>query len=423
MRWLVALAAAVALAACAVVSAAEPSQLVRTNNSGGNAVVINEIAGTPCWRQGQFTYRPAGVPFSACATTSTSSTSTSSIPASTTSLAPTTTAPESTSTTTSSTSSPPATTGSPTTTVVSPPPTSTLPPSGVQFVETFDGNTGLDRFRYGVYHRHGGHHEVGQPEPFSGVDNNQFPYGTWSADHDLACGGADTQRPMLVTGDQDTDGSNGWRPLLDFNTSQMMYVCRDHVMSTMGDVAGFSVLWFAPNQQFADVTSVSFDVNLTDLGSRKWWKVGVVSDELWNSTYAAGQTQYTPGVIVPGFVVSDVGSADLNTDLDGPDRLFATWAGDASGGQNGGMKIGDRLPGSGTQSPPNDDKMTRLPVSFTDNGDGTVTFVVNGVSLTESGSFPTCPCHVVFLDQNYTPDKDGVPQGHTWHWDNIIVSG
>lgn len=387
-----------------LISDAATGDLLRTNNSGGNQTLVPKIPGTPCWRLGSQTFRPDGTPFSACTPT----TSTTVAPTTTTTVAPTTT-----------TVAPTTTTVAPTTTTTAAPPTTV--PSGAQFVETFDGNSGLNRFRYGVYHRHGGHHEAGQPEPFSGVDNNQVPYGTWSADHDLNCGEAHTQRSMLVTGDQDTTGANGWRPILDFNTSQMVYVCRDHVMSTMGDVSGFSVLWFAPNQQFSDVNKVSFDVNLTDLGSRKWWKVGVVSDELWNSTYAAGQTQYTPGVVVPGFVVSDVGSADLNTDLDGPDRLFATWAGDASGGQNGGMKIGDRLPGSGTQSPPNNDKMTRLPVSFTDNGNGTVTFVVNGVSLTESGSFPNCPCYVVFLDQNYTPDKDGVPQGHTWHWDNIVV--
>ena len=36
------------------------------------------------------------------------------------------------------------------------------------------------------------------------------------------------------------------------------------------------------------------------------------------------------------------------------------------------------------------------------------------------------PVRVVLYDHNYTPDKSiqetGVPpQGHTWHWDNIVV--
>jgi hypothetical protein len=65
--------------------------------------------------------------------------------------------------------------------------------------------------------------------------------------------------------------------------------------------------------------------------------------------------------------------------------------------------------------------MTRYPVSLVDNHNGTVTFTVNGTSVTRPGSFPVCPCHVVFYDQNYTPDKDGVPVGHTWHWDTIVI--
>ena len=28
---------------------------------------------------------------------------------------------------------------------------------------------------------------------------------------------------------------------------------------------------------------------------------------------------------------------------------------------------------------------------------------------------------VYFKDHNYTPDKDDVPVGYTWHWDNIRI--
>ena len=40
---------------------------------------------------------------------------------------------------------------------------------------------------------------------------------------------------------------------------------------------------------------------------------------------------------------------------------------------------------------------------------------------TVPGSFPAGGFNVVFKDHNYTPDKDGMPVGYTWHWDNIIV--
>ena len=60
--------------------------------------------------------------------------------------------------------------------------------------------------------------------------------------------------------------------------------------------------------------------------------------------------------------------------------------------------------------------------SITDNGNGTITVDYAGVwTETFSGSFPD-EFRVVFKDHNYTPDKDGRPIGHAYHWDNIIVS-
>ena len=285
---------------------------------------------------------------------------------------------------------------------------------GARFVETFDGNRGLDRFRYGVYHRGVGYHEAGTPVP-SGIDNNASAAGVWTGDHDLACGPPDTQRVLRSDFRQDTSGANGWKPWIDFHTEDLVYACRDHIMSSMGDIAAYSVLWFSPDMVFADVGAVSFDVNLTDLGDRKWWKVGVVSDALFNSSYTAGYA----GLRVPGFLVSDVGSADLRGGLAGSDRLLATWSGGASAGYPGAMKIGETRVNCSFNA--GSDKMTRFPVSLVDNNNGTVTFTVAGSSCTTAGAFPGCPCRVVFYDHNYTPDKDGIPIGHTWHWDNIIV--
>jgi hypothetical protein len=285
-----------------------------------------------------------------------------------------------------------------------------------KFIETFDGDAGLDRFVWGVYHRDQGHRFMSDPEPGLGVDNNAFVGGTWTADHDLTCGSPDTQRPLASTFEQG-GGDTGWLPRVDWNVSQLMYTCRNHVMSTMGAVAAFSVLWFGPNEVFDDVNRVDFDVNLTYLGPRQWWKVGVVSDNLYRSAYRTGARN---DVVVPGHVVSDVGSSDLDGDLEGSDRLIASWGGAASAGDHGGLKIGD----SGTlgrSDPTPNDKATRHPVSLVDNANGTVTFTVAGQSVTSSGSFPACPCRVVFYDQNYTPDKDGTPIGHTWHWDNIVI--
>ena len=67
-------------------------------------------------------------------------------------------------------------------------------------------------------------------------------------------------------------------------------------------------------------------------------------------------------------------------------------------------------------------KAIRRPFSMTDNRNGTITVNYGGVrTFTVPGSFPAGGFVVVFKDHNYTPDKDGLPVGYTWHWDNIIV--
>jgi hypothetical protein len=325
-------------------------------------------------------------------------------PTTTTTVAPTTTVAATTTTTRPPTTTT-TTTTSTTTTTMPMPTTTTQPPTGVQFVETFDGNSGLNRFRYGVYHRNLGFYEVGVPGGRWG-DGNAGHGGAWTGDHDLNCGNPTTQRSFNSTRDNP-------------EVADLSYVCVDHVMTAMGDVDAYSVVWFAPNQVFPAVSSVSFNVNLTDLGPRKWWKVGVVSETTYNSRVRGGLC--LGDCTVPGFLASDVGASDLPGDLAGGGRFYASWSGQGSAGYPGGlMKIGNTNTSVGSNPTPND-KMMRHPVTLTDNKNGTITFDVAGVSVTRAGSFPACPCRVVFLDQNYTPDKDGIPQGYTWHWDNIVV--
>jgi hypothetical protein len=377
MRRLALVLVAGVLVACAAVDAAEPSQLIRTNNSGGNALTINEVAGTPCWRQGQFTYRPAGVPFSECsATTSTTSVAPSST---STTLASTTTAPASTSTTSttsSTTTSPPASTGSPTTTVVSPPPTSTLPPDGVQFVETFDGNSGLDRFVHGIYHR----------------DDFQVSQTEWSGDHDLSCGTPDTQR--VIHRDQ---------------PEESFYLCTDHLMTSVGDTSGYSLAWFKPNQTFSRATtrSVSWDVNVTWLGTRQWWEVVILPvgdpDEVCSPTFSpepCGLPTWSADAI----------QANVNT----------VWAGHTQGRIFGWQNycFGGPVDPEGCDS-----KVIRRTFTLTDNGNGTVTLHMPdiGRSFSFDAQFPD-QFKVVFKDHNYTPLKDGPVAGLTWHWDDIVIT-
>ena len=194
-------------------------------------------------------------------------------------------------------------------------------------------------------------------------------------------------------------------------------MCADHVMSSVGDTSGYSVTWMSPAQTFPTVTEVDFDVNLTDLGTRQWWKVGVVSEAKYNTVYH-GACCYA----APGFLASDVGASDLPGSLATTSVLYATWSGGASAGYPGGhMKIGNTNVGAATGSIGANDKATRYAVSLKDNPNNTLTFTVAGQSATINGTFPTCPCRVILTGHAYRPDKDGIPVGHTWHWDNIIV--
>jgi hypothetical protein len=259
-------------------------------------------------------------------------------------------------------------------------------------VETFDSGSGLNRFNHGVWHR----------------DPYLVEMGQWEGDHDLACGTPDTHRTIHRS-----------------QPDESFYICKDHIMDSVGDASGYSIAWFSPNAVFASVNSVSFDVTLTNLGDRKWWKIVVVSDSKYNTTLDQGGSLCCNSA--PGFLFADAGSSglpDRGNGLEGPDRLVGTWGEDCANGCNQRFfGIGSSHASVSTTTPLND-KATRYPVTLIDNHNGTVTFTVAGVSNTQLGAMPPCPCRVVFQDHNYTPNKSSVPRPPnpwTWHWDNIIV--
>ena len=256
-----------------------------------------------------------------------------------------------------------------------------MAPTG-QFVETFTGNTGLDRFNTGIYHR------------------DEFVMATtqWTGDHDLNCGSPDTQRTISRS-----------------NPSDSFYMCKDHLMTSIGDTAGYSLGWFTPRQTFTGVTKVSWDVNITDLGARQWWEVNIVPAS-FNSGVAscpqcAVQDFVKTAAMLPGYprgsVVVGNGAygKDINVSTDGVNRNVAQY-------QSTCMFDPEACAS----------KTIRRTFSITDNRNGTITVNYGGFkTFTVPGSFPAGGFNVVFKDHNYTPDKDGVPVGHTWHWDNIII--
>jgi hypothetical protein len=351
-------------------SDAAPGDLLRTNNSGGNQTLVPKIPGTPCWRVGNQTFRPDGTPFSACTpTTSTTVAATTSTTSTTpsTSVAPTTTqAPITTSTSTSTSST-------------------TSPPLGGDFVETFTTADALERFRTGVYHR---------------GDDAQ---GDWLADH-ADHGTGDCGNPVTTS-----------RLAHSAIPAEALFVCtsvdgdptKGHLMTTMGDVTGYSIVWFTPDQTFTAATTdeIRFEASVTEL-NRKWWEILITPVGAPDLQCVTG---FTPcGLPVDGYHPGSVVMALDNVNIDNVER--DVWG------------AGNYCFGPFEEDPEGcHDKRIRRQFSIVDNNNGTITFTFDTFgSRTYPGSFPA-EFKVVFKDHNYTPDKDGFPGGYTWHWDNVEV--
>jgi hypothetical protein len=253
-------------------------------------------------------------------------------------------------------------------------------PAAHEFVEAFTGNTGLSRFDTGMYHR----------------DDVLVAQTQWEGDHDVACG----------------DPATTSRTIHRASPSESFYVCRDHLMTSVGDTSGYSIAWFAPKQTFqgGKHTRVSWDVNVTDLGARKWWEVSIVPIG-------------APFLATVDFVAS-------TADIDVYDDKSVVVGTGPYGNDGNIFTEGERrdplgynhVCGSGAVDPEGcASKAIRRPFTVTDNLNGTITFDFLGERYTFPGVFPPS-FRVYFKDHNYTPNKDGVPAGYTWHWDNIVVS-
>ena len=273
---------------------------------------------------------------------------------------------------------------------------------GTQFAETFsDGEGWHARWDTDVHHR---------ADRAGGQIDTAL---VWRADHDMNCGGADTIRLINAGGDR----------------SQHFWVCSPpgvgnaHVMTSMGDVDGYSTLSMAPKQAFAEIHRVCWDQNVTDQGGRQWTEV----------------------VIVPASKVADGDLTHVNPEFVGVDEFTkqhdATTWGIMVHGQYFGLNVfanGVRQVDStyqlGRDKAGQESRSIRRQHCVTDNGNGTVTVVIDqGVDgfyqRTFSGHFPT-NARVILEQHAYTPSKDGedcetvgilIGCRTTWHWDNITV--
>ena len=249
------------------------------------------------------------------------------------------------------------------------------------------------------------------PKDHLSAETSSFP-----ADHGPTCSAPPDQHPVVSS-----HLSNGANP------DQSFYVCKNHMMSSLGDVSGYSVSTFYPRQSFRFTPNgvLEFETNM-DIGHpRFWWEVMIVPREYlkvgaaehWlpiDETYAAEsivfslqnggkrKIQYHHGGIPPsGIVFSQSDWRDwvyINNDVPNDDPQF----------QDRRRRHLHRI-----------EFFPDEIVWSVEKLDGTMdTF---SVILTEPLAFEQGL--VLFKTHSYTPTKDGNFDRYTVHWDEIRFSG
>ncbi len=279
------------------------------------------------------------------------------------------------------------------------------------FEETFDGDPSAPsqallptNFDYVVTHRT---HPKAHFDPFS-----SFP-----ADHGDDCAGPNPAVSPLPQHSVTTSHfSNGANP------DQSFFVCKNHMMSSMGDVSGYSVTAFWPKQEFnfANGGVLEFDVNINGNHPRSWWEVMLVP----RGELKVGPARewlpidevYPKDRIVFEYMQNkrkiQVGTAAL--DPNGKIVDVAEW------GNWEQMFAGD---------PATTDRRIRRTMRMTFNNDQLIWAIEKAdgsfdeYSVNVPGGLPFDQGLVVFKTHAYTPQKDGNTNTYTFHWDNIRFSG
>ncbi len=299
-----------------------------------------------------------------------------------------------------------------------PEPEPTPTPSGEwAFEETFDGDPSApsqdllpDNFDYAVTHRsHPGDHFDGYP-PFL-------------ADHAPDCAGPNPEVSPLpqheVVARQDSNGAS---------PDESFFICKNHMMSSMGQAGPYSVSAFWPKQEFnfADGGVLEFDVNINDAhGTRSWWEIMIIPrDQL---KVAAGPTDspisetYPHDRIVLDFR-RNVRTIKVGTEALAPEGWLAK---ETQWGRWDFAWWRDLYP----EDPALDDRRERRTMRVELDGDQ----IIWGIE-TADGSFdewtvdvpagvPFDQGLVLFKTHAYNPVKDGNTDTYTFHWDNIRFDG
>ncbi|MCP4424509.1 MAG: hypothetical protein GY803_08465 [Chloroflexi bacterium] len=279
------------------------------------------------------------------------------------------------------------------------------------FEETFDGDPAApsqaplpDNLDFAVTHRTnpGEHFQVFDP---------------YLADHADNCAGPNPDVSPLPQHWVTTTHENNGR-----NPDESFFICKNHMMSSMGDVSAYTVTAFWPRQEFdfSEGGILEFDVNINDGHTRTWFEVLIAprselkvgSAHVWlpiDETYPKDRILFE---FMSSQRTIQVGSGGV--DPDGIIVEKADW-------QNWRTEY--------PNDPANDDRRIRRTMQIHFANDQLVWSIekedgsFDDYTVAVPGGLPFTRGLVVFKTHAYTPEKDGNFNNYTFHWDNIRFTG
>ena len=292
------------------------------------------------------------------------------------------------------------------------------------FEETFDHNPKHPSqnllpktFDYVVTHRsHPGEHFTKTFRPYP-ADHGEDCAGH-GQHHAGAQPGFDTISQHQVISSHLTNGNH---------PDSSFFICNGHMMSSLGDVSGYSVSAFWPKQtfDFSKGGVLEFDVNINDRHRRSWFEIMITPREELKVAAARADLPIDETypknhiVLVWGFIEADASRfIQIGKDHLAPEGLYVeakdprTWRNDIA---------------------PNDPALTDRRIRRTMRISLEKNQIIWEVEK-EDGSFDPFIVNVpeglafdkglvVFKTHAYTPVKDGNTHMYTFHWDNIRFSG
>lgn len=298
------------------------------------------------------------------------------------------------------------------------------PTSEWAFEATFDGDPAspsqdlLPRsFDYAVTHR------THPMEQFTKV------YAPFPADHDENCAGPDPAVQPLPQHDVVTRNNTNGDDIDD-----SYFICKNHMMSAMGEVEFYSLNAFWPKQEFdfSDGGLLEFEVNINEGHvDRSWWEVMIIPRD---------QLRLTPGSPIQDEAAIEEMYPDDHIVLDFRRLARRVRIGTGQWTQPSDWLVNEREFGqydfrwwNGSDGYPNDPAITDRRIRRTMRMEFENDQVKWGIEL-EDGSFDTWVIDVpgglpmdrglvVFKHHAYTPHKDDNYDTYTFHWDNIRFDG